>query len=94
VSEETKELRREALTITEVCSACGVGRTKIFESIADGSLKARKFGKRTLVLPDDLREFVAALPRSDIASIPRSAKASSKDTSMTSAASTKRRSSK
>jgi len=62
MSEATKELHRQALTISEVCSACGVGRTKIFESIADGSLKARKFGKRTLILPDDLREFLAALP--------------------------------
>lgn len=62
MSEETKELRREALTISEVCGACGVGRTKIFESIADGRLRAKKFGKRTLVLPEDLREFLTSLP--------------------------------
>jgi excisionase family DNA binding protein len=62
VSEAIEELRREALTISEVCSACGLGRSKVYEAIADGSLKARKAGRRTLVLRDDMKTFLAALP--------------------------------
>jgi len=40
----------------------GIGRTKVYEAIATGSLKARKCGKRTLILRDDLRRFLASLP--------------------------------
>ena len=55
-------ISREALSISEVCNATNLGRTKIFEAIAAGRLKARKFGSRTIVLTDDLRAFLAALP--------------------------------
>ena len=43
-------------------AVAGIGRTKIYQAIADGSLKARECGKRTLVLRDDLRDFLASLP--------------------------------
>jgi excisionase family DNA binding protein len=55
---------REALSIGEVCNATNLGRTKVYEAIAQGRLKARKYGKRTLVLMDDLRAFLSALPPS------------------------------
>jgi excisionase family DNA binding protein len=62
VIEVIEELRREALTISEVCGACGIGRTKVYAAIADKSLRAVKCGRRTLVLRDDLKAFLAALP--------------------------------
>ena len=62
LTEAIEELRREALTISEVCSACGLGRTKVYEAIATGSLKAKKAGKRTLVLRHHLQEFLTGLP--------------------------------
>ena len=55
-------IQREGLSIAEACAAAGIGRTKLYEAIADGRLKARKLGKRTLILRDDLRQFLAALP--------------------------------
>jgi excisionase family DNA binding protein len=55
-------LQREALSIAQACAVAGIGRTKIYQAIATGSLKARKCGKRTLVLRDDLRDFLASLP--------------------------------
>ncbi|MDN4986567.1 helix-turn-helix domain-containing protein [Bradyrhizobium sp. WYCCWR 13022] len=55
-------LEREALSISEACAVAGIGKTKIYQAISDGALKARKCGKRTLVLRDDLRKFLAALP--------------------------------
>ena len=55
-------IEHEGLSIAEACSTAGIGRTKLYEAIADGRLKARKFGKRTLILRDDLRQFLAALP--------------------------------
>jgi excisionase family DNA binding protein len=56
------DVSREALSISEVCAATAIGRTKIYQAINDGSLKARKFGKRTLILRDDLRRFLTSLP--------------------------------
>jgi excisionase family DNA binding protein len=60
--ESASKLQREGLSISEACAVAGIGRTKIYQAIADGDLKARKCGKRTLVLRDDLRDFLAALP--------------------------------
>jgi excisionase family DNA binding protein len=50
------------LTIAEAAFAAGIGRSRLYEAIADGQLTARKFGARTLVLRDDLDRFLAALP--------------------------------
>jgi excisionase family DNA binding protein len=56
------ELQREGLSVLEACRVAGIGRTKIYEAIAIGSLKARKFGKRTIILRTDLQDFLSALP--------------------------------
>jgi excisionase family DNA binding protein len=56
------EVQREGLSISEACRMAGIGRTKIYEAIADGTLTARKFGKRTIVLRSDLQEFLSRLP--------------------------------
>ncbi|WP_292532850.1 DNA-binding protein [Methylocystis sp.] len=40
----------------------GIGKTKIFEEIKAGRLKAKKIGRRTIVLDDDLRAYAANLP--------------------------------
>jgi excisionase family DNA binding protein len=58
-------VQREALSIAEAGVAAGIGRTKLYEAIAQGKLRARKCGKRTLVLRDDLREFLASLPATE-----------------------------
>jgi excisionase family DNA binding protein len=55
-------LLREGLSISEASAMAGIGRTKVYEAITTGSLKARKCGKRTLILRDDLRSYLANLP--------------------------------
>lgn len=50
-------------TIDEVCKLCSIGRTKLYQIIADGYLPARKLGKRTLILHDDLVEFMGGLEK-------------------------------
>ncbi len=58
----TSGLQREGLSVVEACTIAGIGRTKIYEAISTGSLKARKYGKRTIILRDDLSAFLSALP--------------------------------
>ena len=55
-------IEHEGLSVVEACAVAGIGRSKLYEAIATGSLKARKWGKRTLILRDDLRQFLASLP--------------------------------
>jgi hypothetical protein len=35
----------------------------VYTAIRDGHLVARKLGRRTLITDDDLRQFLAGLPR-------------------------------
>ena len=60
--ENTPNLQREGLSVADACTIAGIGRTKIYEAISSGALKARKFGKRRLILRSDLHAFLAALP--------------------------------
>jgi excisionase family DNA binding protein len=52
----------EGLSISEACTVAGIGQTRLYAAISDGRLKARKFGRRTLILRGDLLAFLAALP--------------------------------
>lgn len=58
----SKELVREGLSIDDACLVAGIGRTKIYEAISEGRLRARKLGKRTLILRADLSSFLDNLP--------------------------------
>jgi excisionase family DNA binding protein len=53
---------RKSFTIPEVIRDTGTSRTTIYEEIKAGRLKARKLGRRTLILADDLQNWLAALP--------------------------------
>jgi excisionase family DNA binding protein len=56
------ELQAEGLSLNEASIVSGIGRTKLYEAIAKGDLKARKFGARTIILRDDLVGFLKSLP--------------------------------
>jgi excisionase family DNA binding protein len=56
------KVQKEALSIPEVCDATSLGRTTVYKAIAEGRLKARKDGRRTIILTDDLRKYLTALP--------------------------------
>ncbi|MDX1063889.1 helix-turn-helix domain-containing protein [Sinorhizobium medicae] len=54
--------------IEEAVDISGVGRTSLYAAIKDGRLKARKSGRRTIILIDDLKKFLGALPEKENAS--------------------------
>lgn len=53
---------RLALTVNEATKSIGLGKTRVYEEIAAGRLRARKAGKRTLILKSDLERFLENLP--------------------------------
>ena len=46
------------ITVNDACKALGLGRTKIYELIAKGTLDTLKIGKRTLIKTASLRALV------------------------------------
>ena len=59
---EASDLRPEGLSLPAACKIAGLGRTTVYQAIADGQLVARKVGKRTIILRGDLQNFLLALP--------------------------------
>ncbi len=54
--------KRLGYTISEVVEISGFGRTAIYDAIKDKRLRAKKWGRRTIVLAEDLEEFLKGLP--------------------------------
>jgi excisionase family DNA binding protein len=51
-----------AYSIAEACAVARTGRTSIYEAIRLGELIARKRGRRTIILSDELRRWLESLP--------------------------------
>ena len=49
-------------TIDQIARAGPLSRSKIYEEIAAGRLKARKAGRRTVILAQDYQAYLEALP--------------------------------
>ena len=54
---------RFALSPEEASALTRIGLTSIREAIANGALIAHKHGTRTIILPDDLKAWLKALPK-------------------------------
>lgn len=51
-----------AITVPEAARRAGVGRSSLYEAINRGELPMRKAGRRSLILVDDLKAWIKALP--------------------------------
>jgi len=52
-----------ALSITEACARSSIGRTTFYKLLKGGQIPAHKCGRRTIILPDELRQALESLPR-------------------------------
>ncbi len=55
-------MEKLAYTIAEAVDQGAGSRTVVYESINNGTLRAKKRGKRTIILATDLAEYLEALP--------------------------------
>lgn len=62
MSQPAEKPNKIAVSIDEACELTSSGRTRLYEEINKGRLRAKKFGRRTLVLVSDLEKFLAGLP--------------------------------
>jgi excisionase family DNA binding protein len=53
----------EAVSIDETCRLTGIGRSKLYQLIADGTLPSLKIGKRRLVRLATVRRLLVDLER-------------------------------
>jgi len=56
------EGEKRAFSIEEFCRRFGIGRTKVYEELKRGRLRARKIGRRTIVTEDDAEAWLRRLP--------------------------------
>jgi len=52
---------RLSVSPEEASALTGIGLTSIREAISSGDLRAKKHGRRTIILPDDLRGWLNML---------------------------------
>lgn len=45
-------------SINEASKVLSIGKTKLYKAINNGTLKARKYGKRTIILQKDIDSFL------------------------------------
>ena len=57
--------RPVANPVADVLRRVGISRTKFYQEINAGRLKARKIGSKTVVLETDLQAYLDALPPYD-----------------------------
>ncbi len=55
-----------AYSINEALSVIGCGRTHLYQELNAGRLKARKLGSKTVILEQDLEDYLNGLPRFQI----------------------------
>lgn len=58
----TKNQACEFLSVAGACKASGIGRTTLYRLLAEGNIKARKAGTRTLIEARSLADWAETLP--------------------------------
>ena len=59
---DTNSILPISMTIDQATNYTGIGRASIYRAINDGKLTPKKYGKRTLLMTEDLERFINTLP--------------------------------
>jgi excisionase family DNA binding protein len=51
-----------AYHVDEAVRISGLGRSKLYQAVSSGELRALKCGRRTLIRAEDLEAFISSLP--------------------------------
>lgn len=54
--------RKAAYTVNEFCQLYSIGRTLFYEEVAEGRLRVKKAGSKTLILATDATAWASSLP--------------------------------
>lgn len=55
-----------AFDISGFSARYGIGRSKVYDEISSGRLRALKIGRRTVILETDAQSWLASLPAASI----------------------------
>ncbi|SFJ28266.1 helix-turn-helix transcriptional regulator [Aerobium aerolatum] len=51
-----------SLNVKQAVAASGLTRSHLYEAMKAGKLTVRKAGRRTIILAEDLRQYIESLP--------------------------------
>jgi excisionase family DNA binding protein len=57
-----QDFQRMGWSIVDAARSANVGRSTVYEEIKAGRLVARKMGRRTIILDQDLQAWLSTLP--------------------------------
>jgi hypothetical protein len=66
-AERRRRAGQRAMSVAQFCQDYDIGRTKAYEEIGSGRLRARKNGKRTVITADDAEDWLQHLPVFEVA---------------------------
>lgn len=56
-------MQKIAVTLREASALSGIGRSSLYKLFNEGKLIPRKAGKRTLIIVEELENYVRSLPK-------------------------------
>jgi len=55
-------MEKMAYDVEEACHILGIRRSLLYKEMKDGNIVARKMGRRTVFLPEDLKKYASSRP--------------------------------
>ncbi|GLS29324.1 Helix-turn-helix domain-containing protein [Mesorhizobium albiziae] len=55
-------MSKYAFSVNELVCEIGIGKTKIYQEMRKGRIRARKSGRRTIVLASEVERYLRSLP--------------------------------
>lgn len=59
-------MHKAALTVCDVAREGSMSERQVYRLLKEGKLKARKSGRKTLILADDFKAWLSSLPVADL----------------------------